>query len=414
MRVAQDVRGDEGLRQALRDVSRAGSWDGPAGQWLLREVRERAVRNAAHVASATGVGCDRGLVDDVVAAAWIVLDRHAEQVLATDHPWAYVMSAAQQEVMDEAIADRAVTSRTTASGRNRQHAWSAVVARVGAAAGQVAAAFGHGRVDDGSRERSGVWAPRVGRRGEPLLVDQQPEGPWRLREREGWYAAFVGLLVEHGADESVTVAAVDHLADLFTVTPRKHWEDAARCDPVLARLGLTPDQCGALVALAAGSRRDREAGRGGGLLGAVRADHDRGVPVELTAAEQKRIRIYVDGASPAHRRSASQRGLPVLGESVRAEMARSGVTQEMIAARLGIRRQNVSTRLAGVVAWTMDELAVVADLLDVPVAHLLNDSLTQSRSMGTQRDAPGRSRVRNADRTMIPARPVDRLTALAR
>jgi hypothetical protein len=366
------------------------------------------------VASATGVGCDRGLVDDVVAAAWIVLDRHAEQVLATDHPWAYVMSAAQQEVMDEAIADRAVTSRTTTSGRNRQHAWSAVVARVGAAAGQVAAALGHGRVDDGSRERLGSWAPRVGRRAEPLLVEQRPEGPCRLRQREGWYAAFVGLLVEHGADESVTVAAVDHLADLFTVTPRKHWEDAARCDPVLVRLGLTPDQCGALVALLAGSRRDREAGRGGGLLGAVRAGGDSGAPVELTAAEQKRVRTYVDGANPAHRRSVGQRRLPVLGESVRAEMARSGVTQEMIAARLGIRRQNVSTRLAGVVAWTMDELAAVADLLEVPVAHLLNDSLTQSRSMGTHEDAPGKLRARNADRTMTPTRPDDRLTALAR
>jgi transcriptional regulator with XRE-family HTH domain len=260
----------------------------------------------------------------------------------------------------------------------------------------------------------GAWALRVGRRGEPLLVEQQPEGPWRLREREGWYAAFVGVLLEHGADESVTVAAVDHLADLFMVTPRKHWEDAARCDPVLARLGLTPDQCGALVALLAGSRRDREAGRGGGLLGAVRAGHDRCFPVELTPAEQKRVRTYVDGTNPAHRRPAIERRPPVLGEAVRAEMARSGVTQEMIAARLGIRRQNVSTRLAGVVAWTTDELAAVADLLEVPVTRLLNNSQAQSRSLGPQGDAPGRSRARTADRTMTPARPDDRLTALAR
>jgi hypothetical protein len=74
----------------------------------------------------------------------------------------------------------------------------------------------------------------------------------------------------------------------------------------------------------------------------------------------------------------------------------------------------VSTRLAGVVAWTMDELAAVADLLEVPVARLLNDNLTQSRSLGRQGDAPGRSRVRDADRTMTLARPDDRLTALAR
>jgi hypothetical protein len=68
----------------------------------------------------------------------------------------------------------------------------------------------------------------------------------------------------------------------------------------------------------------------------------------------------------------------------------------------------------GIVAWTTDELAAVADLLEVPVARLLNDSLAQSRSLSPQGDAPGKSRVRSADRTMTPARPVDRLTALVR
>jgi hypothetical protein len=64
-------------------------------------------------------------------------------------------------------------------------------------------------------------------------------------------------------------------------------------------------------------------------------------------------------------------------------MARAGVTQDMIAARLGIRRQNVSTRLAGVVGWTTEELATVADLLAVPVTRLLHHRQSvEGRSSG--------------------------------
>jgi transcriptional regulator with XRE-family HTH domain len=64
----------------------------------------------------------------------------------------------------------------------------------------------------------------------------------------------------------------------------------------------------------------------------------------------------------------------VASEVVRAEMTRQGVTQEAIAATLGLRRQNVSTRLAGIVAWSPEQLATVADLLTVPVTQLLHNS----------------------------------------
>ena len=66
-----------------------------------------------------------------------------------------------------------------------------------------------------------------------------------LRERERWFVTFIDLLVAHGADEDITVVAVDRLADLFAVTYVGWWEWAARRDPVLASLGLSPDQCGA-------------------------------------------------------------------------------------------------------------------------------------------------------------------------
>lgn len=57
------------------------------------------------------------------------------------------------------------------------------------------------------------------------------------------------------------MAAVDRLADLFAVTYVGWWEWAARRDPILAQLDLSPDQCGALVALLAGSRPYRHNGK---------------------------------------------------------------------------------------------------------------------------------------------------------
>lgn len=65
---------------------------------MLAEIRRRAVRNAAHMAAAAGMTTDRGLVDDVVTAAWMALRRFAGAVCTTHRPWAYLMSSAQRMV----------------------------------------------------------------------------------------------------------------------------------------------------------------------------------------------------------------------------------------------------------------------------------------------------------------------------
>jgi hypothetical protein len=83
-----DPRTAEGLRQAALVVSQSGSWDQPAGRRLIAEIRRRAVRNAAHVAAATGTAMERGLVDDVLLAAWMVLRQHRDKVIAAARPWA--------------------------------------------------------------------------------------------------------------------------------------------------------------------------------------------------------------------------------------------------------------------------------------------------------------------------------------
>lgn len=57
--------------------------------------------------------------------------------------------------------------------------------------------------------------------------------------------------------------------------------------------------------------------------------------------------------------------------NVRAEMARRGITQATVARALGKTQQAVSARLNGKVAFDVDELHVVAELLSLTPADLL-------------------------------------------
>ena len=57
--------------------------------------------------------------------------------------------------------------------------------------------------------------------------------------------------------------------------------------------------------------------------------------------------------------------------NIRAEMARRGLTQGVLAEALGLSRPSISNRFRGVVPWTVDELAIVADGLGIDPADLL-------------------------------------------
>lgn len=61
----------------------------------------------------------------------------------------------------------------------------------------------------------------------------------------------------------------------------------------------------------------------------------------------------------------------LVAANIRAEMARQRIPQAAIAAALGITQQSVSNRINGRVPIDVDELAVFARLLSVPVASLL-------------------------------------------
>jgi transcriptional regulator with XRE-family HTH domain len=60
-----------------------------------------------------------------------------------------------------------------------------------------------------------------------------------------------------------------------------------------------------------------------------------------------------------------------IGANVRAEMARRGISQTTLAEKLALTQPSISSRLRGQVAFNVDELAVVAEALDVPLAALL-------------------------------------------
>lgn len=59
------------------------------------------------------------------------------------------------------------------------------------------------------------------------------------------------------------------------------------------------------------------------------------------------------------------------GANVRAEMARAGISQTSLATSLGISQAAVSKRLRGEVAFNVDELAAVAEVLGVALSALL-------------------------------------------
>lgn len=80
-------------------------------------------------------------------------------------------------------------------------------------------------------------------------------------------------------------------------------------------------------------------------------------------------------------------GLTVFGETdrtsvmpksersaIQQEVGRQGITQEQIAKALGISQAQISQRMRGEVDWRLSELRIVAELLDVPLASLVEEA----------------------------------------
>jgi transcriptional regulator with XRE-family HTH domain len=65
-----------------------------------------------------------------------------------------------------------------------------------------------------------------------------------------------------------------------------------------------------------------------------------------------------------------------VASAVRAELARARVSQSVVAATLDLSQQAVSRRLTGRVAFDVEELGIVADLLGVEPRDLFPSSST--------------------------------------
>jgi transcriptional regulator with XRE-family HTH domain len=63
--------------------------------------------------------------------------------------------------------------------------------------------------------------------------------------------------------------------------------------------------------------------------------------------------------------------LPNLNSNIRAEMARSGITQGVLASRLDMSQSALSRRLTGDADWTVEELLRTAEVLGCPIRTLL-------------------------------------------
>ena len=61
------------------------------------------------------------------------------------------------------------------------------------------------------------------------------------------------------------------------------------------------------------------------------------------------------------------------GANVRAELARRGLSQRVLADHLGLSPTGVSKRLSGATPIDINELAMIAAFLDVPLTTLLRE-----------------------------------------
>lgn len=147
-----DASSHEGLRVALRSVQRAG-WDGPAGRAIVAALQRRA-GSWAFLADRR---CGRpGATDpaDVVAVAWLTLEKFASNAAEAQRPWAYLWTAVGNELTRWAVADSRLTDparvRRTSSGPTG-------VVRVGLEAPILDRSVGAWGIDDG--ESSPEQAP---------------------------------------------------------------------------------------------------------------------------------------------------------------------------------------------------------------------------------------------------------------
>lgn len=224
-----DLRTGEGLREALRRLPAEGGWSGPLGRRVLIAVGDLCGRLAVSVERRVE-GCyhDPDRAADLTARAWELLTTSREVIIGAANPWAYLTRSVLRAGVNAGVGDRLLVRD--------------VVVRGGGA-------------------RSVLPPIRVG--DEVRALDRCP-GPYdppaspplgESRHADSSLAALVEVLVAAGAQERVTWAAIDRIADVVSMHRHGRREAAVTSDRVLAELGLSSEQSSALLALLTGTRR---------------------------------------------------------------------------------------------------------------------------------------------------------------
>lgn len=112
---AFDASTHDGLRHALEEVGRVG-WDCPAGAAIVAALQQRA-GSWAYLADRR-CGRPHGSTDpsDVVAVAWLTLEKFASRTAEAQRPWAYLWTAVGNELARSAIAESQLTDPTRVRG----------------------------------------------------------------------------------------------------------------------------------------------------------------------------------------------------------------------------------------------------------------------------------------------------------
>jgi hypothetical protein len=211
--VAANGRGPAIWDRAVED------WDSPQGRALLVAVRERCPRWASRIDRQFDLARGTTKPDDVLSAAWLVLNRFGGQVARAGDPWGYLWTSVSHLCQAE-TADAITLIRpprpSSACDRPR--------------------------------------ALRVGLQSPEFDAPRHHHGP--PPRRTPLVRCVVRLLVEAGGDEEFWNEAVTRAVDVMADARRSYEVCAVRADPVLRKeLCLDPNELSALAALLIGSRR---------------------------------------------------------------------------------------------------------------------------------------------------------------
>ncbi|HYO20203.1 MAG TPA: hypothetical protein VES02_16240 [Dermatophilaceae bacterium] len=254
-----DASSHEGLRLALHGITEDG-WESAAGRAVVEALQHRAGSWAFLVDRRCGRPAGATDPADVVAVAWLTLEKFATKTAEAQRPWAYLWTAVGNELTRSAVAEAQLTDaarvRSTSSG-------PVAVVRVGLETAQL----------DAGGDVQGVGTEGSDDAGAQL----SPAGVELARR-----------LATEGSDVDFWLDAIGRSLDVMADARRSYEEYMLRRDMYVREvLGLTLDEISALAALLIGPRKGDRAAQS--LLLALHRDIT--VPTDTVAGAGARISL---------------------------------------------------------------------------------------------------------------------------